>query len=65
MQCPFIALNIFNVQQKLLYNNSFIYFTAKNLGPEKFRSAFVSSIDACSCYDSFGATCYAICGKFS
>ena len=32
---------------------------------EKWRTWAVRSIDSCECYDSFGATCYAICGQLN
>ena len=31
--------------------------------PEKFRSVRVFGGNSCQCFDRFGATCYAICGK--
>jgi len=30
---------------------------------EKWRTVFVSSPTSCTCYDYFGANCYAICGN--
>jgi hypothetical protein len=35
------------------------------LGPEKNRTCYVMSVNACQCFDYFGATCYATCGQFA
>ena len=34
-------------------------------GVDFWRTAFISGISACQCYDSYGTTCYAICGQLS
>jgi hypothetical protein len=32
-------------------------------GPERWRAMYVSSQTSCTCHDSYGVTCYAICGN--
>ena len=34
-------------------------------GPEAFRTMRIQNLDNCVCYDYYGTTCYAVCGKFT
>lgn len=58
-----LSFNNFNVATKDQETIFFTFLLDKTSGPEKYRAAWVSSDTSCTCYDFYGATCYAICGK--